>query len=435
MKQYADYKKLCRVFASGILLLVVFSVPYFSSYTFSRAETAAELNSKIDQHNQDISKLEAEIRAYQAQLDTLGKQKSSLNGSLQQLDITRKKLAADIAVTQNKIEATNLKIETLTSDIGTKEDLISDDYRAIAAGVRQTNELELGSLTETILSEDNFSSVWIDIDNTLAANESFRKKVLELQTLKGQLEGTRDDSLAAKKQLISLQSELADQKKIVDQNTADKKKLLAQTQNNEASYQKLVADSVARKTALEKEVGDYESRLKYILDPSKLPKKGVLSWPLATILVTNPFGRNTSGLYASGLHNGVDFRAAVGTPVMAMADGVVSGTGNTDIQCPKASFGNFILVKYDNGLASTYGHLSLIKVTAGQRVARGEIVAYSGNTGYSTGPHLHVSLYPKDAVNVQTLPSKSCPGAVLTQPIAPTTSYLDALDYLPALPK
>src|SRR5262249_8647684 len=161
-----------------------------------------------------------------------------------------------------------------------------------------------------------------------------------------------------------LKTQLADDKKIVDQNTADKNKLLAQTKNSEANYQKLLADRVAKKTAFEKEVSDYESQLKYILDPSKLPGGGVLSWPLDSIFITQLFGKTEAGkrLYANGTHNGVDFRASVGTPVKALADGTVAGTGDTDVQCPGVSFGRFVLIKYNNGLASTFGHLSLIKV-------------------------------------------------------------------------
>ncbi len=237
----------------------------------------------------------------------------------------------------------------------------------------------------------------------------------------------------AKNELLDLKSELADQKKIVEQNTKEKNKLLSQTKNNEANYQKLLKTRIAQKDAIEKELRDYESQLKYVLDPSKLPNAGVFSWPLDYVLVTQQFGKTVDSkrLYTSGSHGGVDFRAAVGTPVKSMGNGVVAGVGDTDTQCPGASFGKFVFIKYDNGLSSAFGHLSLIKANVGDKVLRGTIVAYSGNTGYSTGPHLHVSVYAPDSAEVKSLPSKSCPGKVLTQPIAATNAYLDPLYFLP----
>jgi murein DD-endopeptidase MepM/ murein hydrolase activator NlpD len=265
--------------------------------------------------------------------------------------------------------------------------------------------------------------------------EAIRTITVRLKEVKSDLEDTRKETTDAKNELVVLKSKLADQKKIVDQNTKEKNKLLAQTKNSEANYQKLLKDRIAKKDAFEKELRSYESQLKYILDPSKLPDGGVLSWPLDYIYVTQYFGKTEAGkrLYANGTHNGVDFRAPIGTSVRAMADGVVAGTGDTDIQCPGVSFGRFVLIKYNNGLASTFGHLSLIKVSTGDKVYRGQIIGYSGNTGYSTGPHLHVSIYAKDAVNLKTLPSKSCPGRVLTQPISAINAYLDPMYYLPSL--
>ena len=429
MKLSPVYKRLNKTLLSFIVVWIFILTPII----FLHAQTARQLQDQIDQKNADIQKLEQEIKQYQGQLDTLGKQKTSLNTALQQLDITRKKLNLNISVTEKKIEKTNIKIEGLSHDIGTKEESIDNAKDAIALQIKQTDEFEQNSLVASILSENDFSLIWNDIDNMATVREKIRENIITLRQVKGQLEDTRQETIDAKNELNALRSELADQKKIVEQNVAEKNKLLVQTKNNEANYQKLLLDRVAKKTAFEKELRDYESQLQYILDPSSLPKGGVLSWPLGYILITQQFGKTESGkrLYANGTHNGVDFRAAIGTPVFAMADGVVGGTGDTDIQCAGVSFGKFVFIKYNNGLASTYGHLSLIKARKGEQVRRGAIVGYSGNTGYSTGPHLHVSVYAKDAVDVQTLPSKSCPGKVLTQPISPINAYLDPLFYLP----
>ncbi len=114
-----------------------------------------------------------------------------------------------------------------------------------------------------------------------------------------------------------------------------------------------------------------------------------------------------------------------------MADGVVEGTGNTDQVCPKASTGVWVLIKYDNGLASTFFHLTSVVVKKGDRVKTGQLVAYSGNTGYSTAPHLHVGVMPASAVSVTTWASKGCPGKDYTTPVVANSLYLNPLEYLP----
>lgn len=422
MRLYHVYKKQFSYILLGLLLAI--------PVVFSYAETASDINNKIAARNTDIAKLEQEIAQYQNQLNDISRQKDSLSGSIKQLDLTRKKLETDILLTKKKIEKTNLTISSLSSQIGVKQSSISNDIEAIKIGIKNTNEYELENTVETILSNDSFTTSWNDIDNMMSIREKVREKITELKQIKGELEDTRKETVDAKNELLALNKELSDQKKIIVNNTNEKKKLLTQTKNSETSYQKLLKDRLAKKDALEKELDDYESQLKFILDPSTLPKKGVLSWPLSSIYVTSPFGTRWGAV-----HRGTDFRASVGTQLFAMADGVVDGTGDTDLTCSGASFGKFILIKYDNGLASTYGHMSLISVSKGQRVARGDVVGYSGNTGYSTGPHLHLSIYPKSAVDVKTLPSKSCPGRSLTQPIAPTSAYLDPMIYLPVYKK
>jgi murein DD-endopeptidase MepM/ murein hydrolase activator NlpD len=82
-------------------------------------------------------------------------------------------------------------------------------------------------------------------------------------------------------------------------------------------------------------------------------------------------------------HTGWDLQAATGTPVMAMAAGKVAFAGTMDIR------GNVVILDHGYGVFSVYAHLSVMNVTRGQRVAKGQILGMSGNTGRSSGPHLH----------------------------------------------
>ena len=152
--------------------------------------------------------------------------------------------------------------------------------------------------------------------------------------------------------------------------------MLRETQHQESQYQSLIAEREALRKAFEQEVREYESKLVFLLDPDRLPARGsgALSFPLDKIVVTQLFGAKTGPhrTYAHG-HSGTDFRAN-SDPVYAMADGVILGVGDTDQACRAASFGKWVLVKFDNNLAATYAHLSVISVSAGQRVSRGQII-------------------------------------------------------------
>jgi murein DD-endopeptidase MepM/ murein hydrolase activator NlpD len=98
--------------------------------------------------------------------------------------------------------------------------------------------------------------------------------------------------------------------------------------------------------------------------------------------VSSPFGYRSS-VGKGHNHNGTDFAVPVGTPVVAPADGVIVSAGNNG-----GGEGIFVILNAGNAVHKFF-HLSKILVSPGQRVKRGETVGLSGNTGYSTGPHLH----------------------------------------------
>ncbi|WP_446665227.1 M23 family metallopeptidase [Flexivirga sp. B27] len=100
------------------------------------------------------------------------------------------------------------------------------------------------------------------------------------------------------------------------------------------------------------------------------------------------FGARVSpGGIGSIYHQGDDFAIAWGTPLQSMHDGTVVSTGWVD------GLGIHVTIDYGDGIQSVYGHMSRVQVYPGQRVARGQLVGHSGNTGNSTGPHLHLEIH------------------------------------------
>jgi murein DD-endopeptidase MepM/ murein hydrolase activator NlpD len=98
------------------------------------------------------------------------------------------------------------------------------------------------------------------------------------------------------------------------------------------------------------------------------------------------------------MHEGNDFATPVGTPVDAMSTGTVIFAGW------EGGYGNKIEIEYWDGTVSVYGHLSVIQVSTGEQVKPGEVVGLSGNTGHSTGPHLHLEIHPGGGAAIDPAP-------------------------------
>ncbi len=423
-------------------LFIAFTFLFLGSFLYSpvtntylHADEASDLQLKIDERNANIKQLEQEIAQYKTLVDKTSSQAKTLAQNITLLQTQQKKLATEINLTQKKISATNQDIGILAKNIDETKKDIENHRSSISATISIINEQDASSKLASIVGSDFQNKRLDEIFQTTFLTVAVRDGLESLATLKTNLQDKQTDTIAKKDNLVNLQNDLKDQKILIAENQKEKDKLLKETKNQEAAFQAIVIDKDKKKEAFEKELFDYEAKLKYVLNPGSLPQAGVLSWPLDEIYVTQQFGvTNASArLYVSGSHNGTDFKAPLGTPVKSAGYGKVIGTGDTDATCPRASFGSWVLITYDNGLSTIYGHLSVVKASVGQSVKTGDIVGYSGNTGYSTGPHLHVSMYAPGGVEVKTVPSRSCAGKVLTMPIAAINAYVDPMKYFPPL--
>jgi murein DD-endopeptidase MepM/ murein hydrolase activator NlpD len=120
-------------------------------------------------------------------------------------------------------------------------------------------------------------------------------------------------------------------------------------------------------------------------------------WPVKEVQVTSKFGSR-----GGGEHEGIDLRAAVGTPVVAAEAGTVSYSGSK-----LRGYGKLIIIKHGGGLSTVYAHNSKLVVRKGQRVKRGQKIALAGKSGRSTGPHVHFEVRRGDRAldPLQVMPS------------------------------
>ncbi len=412
----------------------------FFSFTFLFAETQTELRNKVDSMNKEIQALAKEIADFASQVSKTQGDAKTLKEALTRLETQKK-------ILEKQVSYTNLQVSKTKEDIDSTENSISDTNQSIQ---KQRNAIK--EIINRVKQDDSkFSGLLslLDIKKSLSdsldylfqsnqVNNELNTRIKDLNHSKQNLENAKIVYEQKNKDLNNLKKTLTGQRQVIIQTTQEKNTLLKQTKNKEEEYQKLLQEKKARKLALEKESADFEAKLKVIVDASKIPKggTGVLAYPVARVEITQyfgntPFATANSQVYNGRGHNGIDFGIPVGTKIFAVQDGIVLGTGNTDDGCPGASYGKWVLLKHQNGLSSLYAHLSSFTTKAGDTVKKGDVIALSGNTGYSTGPHLHFTLYASDAVHITgptEYKSKAC-GTYLIMPVSPTSGYLNPLTF------
>lgn len=430
------------VFLAGVLTAFVLhgGQTLVSAQSASEIEEVTELQSQIKSKNDRLAEIEEEIAEYEAALTEVGAEKDTLQRAINQLELERKKVSADIAYTENRIESTDLTIEKLIIEIANTEDDIELNENAIREIIRNMHTSDQESLVEILLRQENISEFWDAFESLETVKNSIAEKVDELTALKMTLEKKRDENTERKNELVSLKRQFDDQHNILESNKEEKAELLSETENEEANYQTLLNQKQEARERLLAEVREIESQLQFILDPNSIPQAGtpVFKWPIESPVITQYFGYTKfalSGAYNGNAHNGVDFGAPVGTKIYAPLSGTVRQTGNTDVVPGCYSWGKWVLIDHPNGLSTMFAHLSQQAVSPGQKVKTGDIVGYVGNTGYSTGPHLHYTLYVTEGVQVKRFNEfKSVTGCgSALSPFAAVEAYLDPLDYLPAL--
>jgi murein DD-endopeptidase MepM/ murein hydrolase activator NlpD len=420
----------------GLVLPVSFS---YTHKALAQSEIA-ELRNQIEDRSGRLLDIEAEIAKFEAELQTVGAEKQTLQSAINRLETERKKVNAEISKTESLISSTDLEINKLILEITRTEDNIDTTQAAIADIIRSQYQAGEQSLVEMLLRNERLSEFWNEIDTFDSIKNEMADKVATLDQLQLVLNDRRDTNESKRTELNSLKNQYTDQNTVLANSRSEQNQLLSATKNEEAGYQALLAEQEAAREAIRKELRDFESKLQFILDPNTIPAPGtpVFNWPVDNVIITQLFGgtefaARNPGIYGRAYHPGVDFGAPRGTPIKAPLAGTVRAVGNTDAVPGCYSWGKWSLIDHANGLSTMYAHQDVIAVSPGQKVATGEIIGYIGNTGLSTGPHLHFTLYAKAGVSVRRFNEiKAVTGCgPATTPTAATSAYIDPMLYLP----
>ncbi len=399
------------------------------------------LSKEIEQKRNQMEELDAEIQKQREALNAVSGQSKTLQNKVNQLEQTRKKLSNDIELTKKEIERAELTIEKLNIEIAENNRVKNTHTEALAELFRRSNQMQQVTGVERFLNSENMADFWINLELNNSLQDNLSNEISKLLFLKTKLEEQENEKKGEISNLSKQAAILAGETEVILATREEQATLLQRTKNEEAEYQKILNQKIAERKAFEDEMMQMESQLNFLIDTNSYPaaRRGILSWPLDNIRITQQFGgtqfaAQNPHIYGRPFHPGTDFAAPIGTKIKSVYGGTVKALGNTDSYPGCFAWGRWLLIDHDNGLSSLYAHLSSNLVQVGQRVEKGEVVALSGNTGFSTGPHLHLTIYASQGVRVGSYTGTGgCGKAGAIGPFADLSAYLDPMLYLPTL--
>lgn len=405
-----------KTIAATLALVLFVQIPAASAATLDelkkeRSQLEAEkksINKSLEQKTNEIQTNQNRQQKIISQLEQLGAEINETNHKIAVVELDIEIANEEISILENEIAELKEKIEQ-------RNELLRERARAIqSSGTVSYLDVLLGanSFVDFI---DRFSAVstLMDADRQIMREQKEDQEKLEVQKL--ELVKKKENLEANKAKLKSLMASLNQQKK-------EKKKLVAELEKEEAKLrsektelkaeyddkvelskeleekflkeQRRLAE-VARQKALEaaaaKKKKQNSSSSNSAVSSGNLPVVSAGNWTRpAAGRFTSGFGRRDIGPIGSKNHLGIDIANSIGTPVVAAADGVVSYVGSMN------GYGNVVMVTHSiegQLFTTTYAHLSGFNTSVGASVSKGQQIARLGNSGNSTGPHLHFEIH------------------------------------------
>lgn len=340
----------------------------------------------------DISELKEQKQEVEDQKDEVTAQKNDVLDEISELNVQIEQYETEIAELNSKIDnledsiaENEKKIKELEEETAERQELLINRLVAMYE-MGRTSYLDVLLQSEDMTS---FISNYYRIEELADADQGIIDSVIEKQEeteqTKQQLEKEQNEITESKKEVEnknqSLQTAKATKQAKVNSLSAEEKELQEKIDEFEAAIKKAEKEIQQAAQDAANSGGGYVGSF-----------EGTLSWPLSSNsqwynYISSYFGPRespTSG--ASSNHGAVDIPVRY-APVYAPADGRVI------IAWSLSGYGNYIMIDHGNGYYTGFGHLSSYNVSAGQTVSRGQQIAVSGNTGISTGPHLHYEVY------------------------------------------
>ena len=370
------------------------------------AKTAAELEEEQRKAAQ-IAALEQKKKEQQEKLKELEKQIAEAKAKKEDVMVTKKLLDQRNQLLLEQIDDTQNQIDDAAAQIARYELLEQEQYELFCQQVR--SEEERGSLS--YLSVLFKATSMADLLNRM---EFVNEVAVYYKTLIAAMKETRENIKAEKTEMEAKEAQLGEQQDELQGRLDETTKLMNEYAADQRELEKLYAAEEAAGKAIVAEIN------RLMAESDVVPSAEGFIWPVTTSkMISSPQGNRVSpgnGIGSSN-HKGVDIcNVSYSSKIYATKSGkvLIASMPYSDKDGGKSGYGNYVVIDHGGGMSTLYAHMSIVKVSVGQYVSQGDVIGVTGNTGASTGPHLHYEVHSTTMVNGRAV-----------------TVYENPLNYLP----
>lgn len=360
---------LCAACMAASLLCMAKPVPTYAS----------SLSDQLQEARDAQAELEKQIEAIQSDKSKALEEKALL-------DRQNDKLRSEISLLQQQSDETQARITELTQ----KE---QEQYELFCRQVREEEERGTVSYWSVLFKASSFTDLLARMDFVNEVMDYDRQVISDLQTTRRQL---TEDKAALEQQKSEMESSQTKLQQQVDAAST----LIREYEETEAGHQAMLDEAAEDEARIQALIRQQQSSGSSGGSGSSGSNSGVdgYIWPTNnTRVVTSPYGERWCPFHGYESHNGADIDAARGSAVLAAKSGRVIQAGWN------GGYGISVMIAHDDGITTLYGHMDGCSVSVGQTVSQGETIGICGNTGNSSGAHIHYTMY-KNGGTIDPLP-------------------------------
>lgn len=355
---------------------------------------AVNYDQKIKEAEQEQKESEKKADELQKEIEEIESSKDDTMAYIEKLDKKTGELEEELELLAGKIGKAETELEKIKSELAAAEAEEEKQYTTMKKRIKYMYENGSQEYLEILFGATSISDL-LNRSEYIEKISEFDKNVFEeYRKIKLQVQNKQQESREKLQELEELETETKEEKQVVKELRANKKKELEKYNNRlEKSQDKLDAytrQAIAAENEVEKLLQQKQDEIDKEMAAgsgnSGGSNTGGLSWPLRNKAgrISSGFGPRTSPTAgASSYHKGIDIAVSSGTPIIA------AGSGEVVTATYSSSAGNYVMISHGNRLYTVYMHCSRLAVKVGDTVSKGQVIAYVGSTGISTGAHLH----------------------------------------------